>query len=238
MVSRSRVSSQNAYVSGVCPVVWPRGAATDAAWTLRPSDGPALSSSALHRPIPGGVRHAVPCPVPHPRSPGCPAPCARGRGRARGRRLAPCGGRAMSATASEHAAARTPLRAVRVYCLWCCSDSYNEVRECPSQSCALWPYRHGHNPKLAKTGPTATYTVGPKMTARRALMLKCADCYSMRHTDCGAPDCPLHGMRQDTIRRRTAARRRPLHDTPCAGQGQSRERLVQRETPTQRGCEG
>jgi hypothetical protein len=89
----------------------------------------------------------------------------------------------------------TPLKAVRAYCLWCCLGSSPEVRICPSEKCALWAYRHGHNPKRAKTGLTATYTVDDKSTARRAIFARCKDCLQKSSGECGCPECPLHEVR-------------------------------------------
>lgn len=40
----------------------------------------------------------------------------------------------------------TPLKAIRAKCLDCTCDQPSEVRACPSESCALWVYRMGHNP--------------------------------------------------------------------------------------------
>ena len=40
-----------------------------------------------------------------------------------------------------HKARRTPLRALRKSCLWCCLDQPKEVRLCPATSCPLWPWR-------------------------------------------------------------------------------------------------
>jgi len=89
----------------------------------------------------------------------------------------------------------TPLKSIRAYCLWCCCGSSPEVRICPSEKCALWPYRHGHNPKRARTGLTATYIVDEKMTARRAIFAKCLDCQQKTRGDCKVPDCQLHHVR-------------------------------------------
>ena len=36
-------------------------------------------------------------------------------------------------------------QAIRKYCLWCCGNSSNEVRLCPSTKCHLWGYRLGQN---------------------------------------------------------------------------------------------
>ena len=40
----------------------------------------------------------------------------------------------------------TPLKAIRAYCIECCSGSKAEVRKCVIPSCALYPYRMGHDP--------------------------------------------------------------------------------------------
>lgn len=45
-----------------------------------------------------------------------------------------------------------PLRAMRVYCLDCMCGQSKEVRLCPSEHCALWPYRMGRRPK--ENGPS------------------------------------------------------------------------------------
>ena len=101
----------------------------------------------------------------------------------------------------------TPLKAVRAYCLWCCLGSSPEVRICPSEKCALWPYRHGHNPKRARTSLTATYTVDEKSTARRAIFARCKDCLQKTSGDCGCPECSLHDVRyRDKARLASGAR--------------------------------
>lgn len=48
---------------------------------------------------------------------------------------------------------RPKLKDIRKYCLWCCCESIQEVRLCPSDGkqsslCPLHPYRFGKNPKL------------------------------------------------------------------------------------------
>lgn len=40
-----------------------------------------------------------------------------------------------------------PVRRIRLKCLDCCAGSAVEVKLCPSDDCALWPYRMGHRPK-------------------------------------------------------------------------------------------
>jgi len=39
-----------------------------------------------------------------------------------------------------------PLKAIRLKCLDCASESSAEIRRCHIESCALWPFRFGHNP--------------------------------------------------------------------------------------------
>ena len=35
----------------------------------------------------------------------------------------------------------SPATAIRAHCLVCCGWKPAEVRQCPSETCALWPYR-------------------------------------------------------------------------------------------------
>lgn len=37
----------------------------------------------------------------------------------------------------------TPRKAIRAKCLDCCCDSRDEVKNCPTKKCALYPYRQG-----------------------------------------------------------------------------------------------
>ena len=46
----------------------------------------------------------------------------------------------------------TPLRAIRAKCLDCMCDQPAEVRLCPCEDCALYPYRMGHNPNRKGIG--------------------------------------------------------------------------------------
>ena len=41
---------------------------------------------------------------------------------------------------------RTPLRSIRSKCLDCVGGQVREVRLCPCEHCALWPYRMGTRP--------------------------------------------------------------------------------------------
>ena len=46
----------------------------------------------------------------------------------------------------------TPIKAIRAKCPDCCCGQVKEVRICHIQSCALWPYRMGHRPKVHGEG--------------------------------------------------------------------------------------
>lgn len=41
---------------------------------------------------------------------------------------------------------KSPVKAIRAFCLECCGDSSSEVRECVSQRCPLHAFRFGKNP--------------------------------------------------------------------------------------------
>jgi hypothetical protein len=60
----------------------------------------------------------------------------------------------MSVPYSAHRPARTPVDAIRLFCLECCGSSlefgaeYAAVRDCSMEGrCSLWRYRTGRNPK-------------------------------------------------------------------------------------------
>ena len=40
----------------------------------------------------------------------------------------------------------TPLKAIRAKCMDC-NFSSAEIKKCPCEDCALWPYRFGHRPR-------------------------------------------------------------------------------------------
>lgn len=46
----------------------------------------------------------------------------------------------------------TPIKSIRAKCLDCCCGSAQEVRLCPSEDCALWPYRMGKRPVTPGAG--------------------------------------------------------------------------------------
>ena len=89
----------------------------------------------------------------------------------------------------------TALRSIRLYCIDCCVGSYAEVRECSAESCPCWPYRHGHNPKKCKSGPTSTYVVDEKMYAKKAVFARCLDCSQRRNSNCHQRECALYDVR-------------------------------------------
>lgn len=39
-----------------------------------------------------------------------------------------------------------PVKAIREFCIDCCGGSRETVKVCPSEKCALYPYRLGKNP--------------------------------------------------------------------------------------------
>ena len=44
----------------------------------------------------------------------------------------------------------TAIKAIRLKCLDCSAGSANEVRDCPIDSCTLYPYRFGKNPYIKR----------------------------------------------------------------------------------------
>ena len=43
-------------------------------------------------------------------------------------------------------AVKSPVKAIRKYCIECCRESLDEVRRCPATDCILHPFRFGKNP--------------------------------------------------------------------------------------------
>lgn len=58
------------------------------------------------------------------------------------------------------------LKAIRLKCLDCCCGSSNEVKLCTVAGCALYPFREGHNPYIAKR----EYTDEQKKAIKTRLM--------------------------------------------------------------------
>lgn len=44
----------------------------------------------------------------------------------------------------------SPLQAIRTNCKNCVGGSAHEVNLCPCDDCALWPFRHGRGPDVAR----------------------------------------------------------------------------------------
>jgi hypothetical protein len=45
---------------------------------------------------------------------------------------------------------RSPVKAIRAYCLECSAGQPSEVRKCEFTDCSLWPYRFGTNPWIER----------------------------------------------------------------------------------------
>jgi hypothetical protein len=58
-------------------------------------------------------------------------------------------------TAHTSSSRRSPLRSIREKCIDCCAGNKAEVARFEIQSCALWPFRMGHNPNRAGVGGTS-----------------------------------------------------------------------------------
>ena len=41
---------------------------------------------------------------------------------------------------------RNPVKAIRLFCIECMGGSFEEVKNCSSQKCAIYPFRLGKNP--------------------------------------------------------------------------------------------
>ena len=81
----------------------------------------------------------------------------------------------------------SPLRAVRVHCLSCCCGQANEVRLCPAETCALWPYRFGRSPKEK-----------PELTPLKSIKARCLDCsghIAKEVRECWDTGCALYPCR-------------------------------------------
>jgi hypothetical protein len=60
----------------------------------------------------------------------------------------------MNSTKTAHTSSdkRSPLRSIREKCIDCCAGNKAEVARCQMRTCALWPFRMGHNPNRAGVG--------------------------------------------------------------------------------------
>jgi len=107
-------------------------------------------------------------------------------------------------------AERTPLRAIRARCLWCCNTSA-AVRDCasgrripsesgePAEPCSLYPFRFGKRPAERSLTDYDGEVLQPKM----AIRAKCRECSPDRlRGDCGVPECSLWPFRMGIAGRR------------------------------------
>lgn len=80
---------------------------------------------------------------------------------------------------------KSPLKAIRKYCLWCCGESALEVRLCPAYDCPLHPFRFGRKPKKVSS-------------ALKAIKERCFNCSGFEKKqvrECPFPECPLYPYR-------------------------------------------
>jgi hypothetical protein len=49
----------------------------------------------------------------------------------------------------------TPTRAIRIHCIDCSGGSMADARNCEIETCPLWPYRMGKNPRSLQTNEPA-----------------------------------------------------------------------------------
>ena len=85
---------------------------------------------------------------------------------------------------------RSPLDAIRAFCMWCCGGSALEVRLCPSAGCAFSLYRAGTIPARARRSLV------------KIIKARCLDCIPDGAADCDAfqalehhPPCPCWPFR-------------------------------------------
>lgn len=88
-----------------------------------------------------------------------------------------------------------PVRALRHKCLDCVCELPEEVKVCPVENCALWPFRFGSYPADHQ---------GPK-TVLKPIRAKCLDCCGDNRAEvrrCVKKCCPIHPYRMGTNPRR------------------------------------
>lgn len=63
-----------------------------------------------------------------------------------------------------------PIKAIRAKCLDCSNYSTKEVRLCPIETCALYPFRFGKNPfrKVREMSDEEKHTCGERLARGRA----------------------------------------------------------------------
>lgn len=47
---------------------------------------------------------------------------------------------------------RVSVKVIRKFCLDCMGNSFDMVKNCPTETCTLWPYRFGRNPDMKGKG--------------------------------------------------------------------------------------
>ena len=65
-----------------------------------------------------------------------------------------------------------PVKAIRAKCLDCCCGSPEEVRQCPCENCALYPFRLGKNPFRTQKEPTEAQRAAREAAAERLRNLR------------------------------------------------------------------
>jgi hypothetical protein len=56
---------------------------------------------------------------------------------------------------------RSPLKAVRAHCRWCCDENAREVARCPADRCPLWLLRSGRRAELEAIEQNADVPLHP-----------------------------------------------------------------------------
>lgn len=87
----------------------------------------------------------------------------------------------------------TPLRAIRLYCLWCHKGSSAGVKECLDTACPLWHYRSGRRPQSGTTDLTPIQAI-------RARCLNCSGSERKEVKNCLCDDCSLFCHRKPLAR--------------------------------------
>lgn len=82
-------------------------------------------------------------------------------------------------------------KSIRKYCIECCRDNLEEVRNCISFDCTLREYRFGKNPKQPKLS---------KSKAIREHCLNCSGFHSPEVRNCQFTDCYLYRYRMGVER--------------------------------------
>ena len=103
---------------------------------------------------------------------------------------------------------RSPLKAIRAHCRWCCDENAREVARCPANHCPLWLLRSGHRAEPEALEQNAAVSLHPgehPVTASdlngsvlKAIRRRCVDCSGGSLAEvraCKCETCPLHPFR-------------------------------------------